>query len=40
MIYFNTRAQARKFAKGTKKVIDCAAKGNFSCTGRRWAVKI
>lgn len=40
MIYFKTRAQARTFAKGNKKVIDCAAKGNFSCTGKRWAVKI
>lgn len=39
MIYFKTRAQARNFAKGTKKVIDCAVNANY-CYGRRWAVKI
>ena len=45
MIYFKTRAQARNFAKGTKKVIDLSkgsprdlfkAQAGFS---KRWAVK-
>lgn len=40
MIYFKTRQAARNFAKGAKKVVDCAAKGDYSYTGKRWAVKI
>lgn len=40
MLYFKTRAQARNFAKGIKKVIDCIPTISYSCTGSRWAVKI
>lgn len=40
MLYFKTRQAARNFAKGTKKVIDCAVNNANCCYGRRWAVKI
>lgn len=35
MIYFTTRAKARNFAKGQKKVVDCGASAV-----KRWAVRI
>lgn len=35
MIYFTTRANARNFAKGSKKVVDYGASAS-----KRWAVRI
>jgi len=47
MLYFKTRAQARNFAKGDKKIIDRAKTTidlveifKIVSTGKRWAVKI
>lgn len=35
MLFFSTRAKARNFAKGSKKVVDCGSDAR-----KRWAVRI